>query len=38
MYGSCLSDTRPTLSTRFLMLLAVLACIAIRPALAADTT
>jgi len=37
MYASSLSNTRPTLSTRFLMLLAVLACVAIQPALAADT-
>lgn len=37
MYGSSLSDTRPKLSTRFLMLLAVLACVAVQPALAADT-
>ena len=37
MYASSLPDTRPTLSTRFLMLLAVLACLAVQTALA-DTT
>lgn len=35
MNGCCSSDTLPTLSTRFRILLTVLACVAIQPALAA---